>query len=68
MLSQRVVTRICILVAVLWAASVARDIIDPGYSPDPTLNAIFGGTIGTAMTLGGKKEGKHSHPKGGPDD
>ena len=56
MLSQRVVTGICILVAVVWSLSMARQIVDDGYKPDPSINAVFGGTIGTALALGGKKD------------
>jgi hypothetical protein len=53
---QRVLTGICVLVATVWAASIVLDMINPEYQPDPAINAIFGGTIGTALTLGHKEE------------
>lgn len=58
MLSGRVLTGLCILVAVVWAASIGRSIIDDGYKPDPAINGIFGGVIGTAVALGGKNTGE----------
>lgn len=58
MLSQRVVTGICITVTALWGGSVARQIVDDSYKPDPAINAVFGGTVGTALALGGKNQTK----------
>jgi hypothetical protein len=56
MIPQKVLTGICVLVAAVWAASIVLDMVNPEYSPDPAINAIFGGTIGTALTLGHKEE------------
>lgn len=61
MLPPRVVAGICILVATLWALSTARDIVDDTYQPDPAINAVFGGVIGTALTLG-KNSGEPKKP------
>lgn len=63
MLPPRVVAGICILVATLWALSTARDIVDDSYKPDPSINAVFGGVIGTALTLG-KNQGESKKAKG----
>lgn len=56
MIPPKVLTGICVMVAAVWATSMAFDIISPTYEPDPGINAIFGGTIGTALTLGRKDE------------
>lgn len=58
MIPPKVLTGICVLVATVWAASIVMDMVNPTYSPDPAINAIFGGTIGTALTLGHKDEQK----------
>lgn len=42
------------MVAGIWASSILMDMFNPAYQPDPAINAIFGGTIGTALTLGRK--------------
>lgn len=63
MLPPRVLTGICVLIAAVWAASIAMDMVNPSYEPDPAINAIFGGTIGTALTLGRKGEPERD-PKG----
>jgi hypothetical protein len=44
------------MVAGIWATSILVDMFNPAYQPDPAINAIFGGTIGTALTLGRKDE------------
>lgn len=56
MIPPKVLTGICVLVAGVWAASIVLTMVDDDYSPDPGINAIFGGTIGTALTLGRKDE------------
>lgn len=56
MIPPRVLTGICILVAGVWATSIVLDMIRPSYQPDPAINAIFGGTIGTALTLGRRED------------
>jgi hypothetical protein len=52
MLPPKVLTGLCVLVASVWATSIVLDMVKPDYQPDPAINAIFGGTIGTALTLG----------------
>ena len=61
MIPPKVLTGICIMVAGVWATSIVLDMFNPEYQPDPAINAIFGGTIGTALTLGRKdeKEGRN---------
>lgn len=54
MLSGRVRTGLCILVAAVWATSILMSWFNPEYKPDPTLNAMFASIIGFAITLGGK--------------
>ena len=56
MLPPKVLTGLCVLVAAVWAASIVLDMVNPEYQPDPAINAIFGGTIGTALTLGRRDE------------
>lgn len=56
MLPPRVLTGICILVAVIWATSTLWDMASKDYEPDPAINAIFGGTIGTALAIGRKDD------------
>lgn len=56
MIPPKVLTGICIMVAGVWATSIVLDMFNPEYQPDPAINAIFGGTIGTALTLGRKDE------------
>lgn len=56
MLHPKVLTGLCVLVATVWAASIVLDMVNPEYQPDPAINAIFGGTIGTALTLGRRDE------------
>jgi hypothetical protein len=55
-LPPRVLTGICVLVAVVWAVSTFYDMASSTYEPDPAINAIFGGTIGTALAIGRKEE------------
>jgi hypothetical protein len=54
MVSGRIRTGLCLLVAVLWATSVARQIFDPTFKPDPAINAVFSTVIGAVVVLGGK--------------
>lgn len=63
MLPPRVLTGLCVLVAAIWAASIVLDMVDPDYQPDPAINAIFGGTIGTALTLGRRDEHRRDEQK-----
>lgn len=63
MVPPKVITGICVLVAVVWAASILLSMADQDYSPDPAINAIFGGTIGTALTLGHKNEEKREQDR-----
>lgn len=58
MLSPRVRTGIVMGVSILWGASTARNLIDPGYTPDPSLNAAFALVLGIAFGLGKKTEDK----------
>ena len=52
MIPRPVVTGLCILVAFVWATSIGLSMVNPDYKPDPAINAIFGGVIGTALALG----------------
>lgn len=63
MLHPKVLTGICIMVAGVWAASIVMDMVSPEYEPDPGINAIFGGTIGTALTLGRREENQKNRRK-----
>lgn len=58
MLPPKVLTGLCVLVAAVWAVSIGASMLNPNYEPDPAINAIFGGTIGTALTLGRKEDSK----------
>lgn len=62
-LSSRTVTALCVLVATVWAASIGLSMVRPDYDPDPAINAIFGGVIGTALTLGGRSSGADDSKK-----
>jgi hypothetical protein len=55
MLSGKVRTGLCILVALVWTISIARQLFDPDFKPDPAVNAVFSTVIGAAITLGGKE-------------
>lgn len=64
MVSGRLRAGLCVLVAILWGASVARQIFDPAFKPDPAINAVFSTVIGAVVVLGGKeKEEKKPPPK-----
>lgn len=62
MVSGRLRTGLCVLVAVLWAASVARQILDPEFHPDPAINAVFSTVIGAVVVLGGKEKQEKKTP------
>lgn len=64
MLSGRVRTGLCVLVAGVWTVSISRQMLDPSFHPDPAVNAVFSTVIGAAITLGGKeKETKKPPPE-----
>lgn len=57
MVSGRVRTGLCILVAVIWSGSIVLSWLRPDdYKPDPAVNAVFSTVIGAVVVLGGKEK------------
>lgn len=63
MVSGRVRTGLCILVAVIWSGSIVLSWLRPeDYKPDPAVNAVFSTVIGAVVVLGGKEKEKPKTP------
>lgn len=56
MLDGKVRDALIVLVAVGWLASIIGSIVNPTYTPDPSINGAFGLVIGAALAVG-KKDG-----------
>lgn len=56
--SERVRNIIIAVVTAVWAINFAAGLVVPGYTPDPTIHAVFMSIVGGLLAIGARSDSK----------